>query len=318
MERVCGLVAALALSAASPCAAQQAAAAAPVDQTAATTDTALAFGASENRMTVPVLIGARGPWGFVIDTGAERTVVSRELAGQLGLQPGPTIRLIAMAGRSAVPTVIVPALSVSTVAASTITAPALEQRNLGAAGMLGIDALKGHRIDIDFPRSSMIVKPSRRRYVTAGNHGDEVVVVAKSQFGQLIVTDASWRGKRIAVVIDTGSTLSVGNPALLALMAGRARKVGQTSAISVTGATLIADLHVVDDLAIGGIGLNQVPVAFADAPPFHRFGLSRRPALMLGMDILRLFRRVRIDFANRDIQFTLPPGTGIRMGPSGA
>ena len=318
MERVCGLVAALALSAASPCAAQQAAAAAPVDQTAATTDTALAFGASENRMTVPGLIGARGPWGFVIDTGAERTVVSRELAGQLGLQPGPTIRLIAMAGRSAVPTVIVPALSVSTVAASTITAPALEQRNLGAAGMLGIDALKGHRIDIDFPRSSMIVKPSRRRYVTAGNHGDEVVVVAKSQFGQLIVTDASWRGKRIAVVIDTGSTLSVGNPALLALMAGRARKVGQTSAISVTGATLIADLHVVDDLAIGGIGLNQVPVAFADAPPFHRFGLSRRPALMLGMDILRLFRRVRIDFANRDIQFTLPPGTGIRMGPSGA
>ena len=283
-----------------------------------TTDTGLTLGRAQNRMTVPVSIAAAGPWGFVIDTGAERTVVSRELAGQLGLQPGPTIRIVAMTGPSAVPTVIVPSLSVSSVAATTVTAPSLEQRDLGAPGMLGIDALQGHRIDIDFLRSSMTVKPSRKRFTQAGSHGDEVVVVARSLYGQLIVTDARWRGKRIAVVIDTGSSMTVGNPALLALVGSRARSIGPMTAVSVTGATLTADVHVVDDLAIGGIGLDQVSVAFADAAPFRRFGLTRRPALLLGMDTLRMFRRVRIDFANRDIIFTMPHrGDGPHVNPSG-
>ena len=38
-----------------------------------------------DRMTVPVLIGARGPFDFLIDTGSERTVLSREVAKKLGL-----------------------------------------------------------------------------------------------------------------------------------------------------------------------------------------------------------------------------------------
>ena len=211
-----------------------------------------------------------------------------------------------MTGPSAVGSVIVPALSVSSLAQPPITAPMLEAVDIGAAGILGIDTLQGHSIDIDFDRSAMTVRPSRRRRVTAGASGDEIVVVARSLFGQLIVTDAHWRGRRIAVVIDTGSAMTIGNPALLALMAARARPLGAIAAISVTGMTLQAQAYVVDDLSIGGVGFSNVPVAIADATPFHRFGLEHRPALMLGMDTLRLFRRVRIDFATRDVEFTLP------------
>ena len=282
------------------------------------TDTALSLGAAQNRMTVPVAIDTRGPWPFVIDTGAERTVVSRELAATLGLAAGPSLRVVAMTGPSIVPSVLVPALSVSALAQPTIVAPALEERNIGAPGMLGIDTLQGHSIDIDFDRSAMTVRPSRKRHVRAGVRGDEVVVVARSRFGQLIVTDARWRGRRISVVVDTGSSMTVGNPALLAMIGGQARPLGPTAALSVTGLTLQAQAFVVDDVAIGGIGLANMPVAIADAAPFHRFGLRRRPALLLGMDTLRLFRRVRIDFANRDIELTLPRGEGRRLGLPGS
>ncbi|WP_174293170.1 aspartyl protease family protein [Sphingomonas bacterium] len=278
------------------------------------TETALLLGTSQDRMTVPVSIGSHGPWPFIIDTGAERTVVSRQLAAQLGLDPGPELRVVAMTGPSAVGSVLIPQLSVSTLVQPTITAPLLEARNIGAAGMLGIDTLQGHSIDIDFDRSAMTVRPSRKRRVVAGSHGGEIVVVARPLFGQLIVTDARWRGKRIAVVIDTGAAMTVGNPALLAMMAGRARPLGPTSSISVTGLTLEAQAYLVSDLTIGGIGLANVPVAIADATPFHRFGLTSRPALMLGMDALRLFRRVKIDFANRDVEFTLPRSAGERLG----
>lgn len=269
-------------------------------------ETALALGLAQNRMTVPVSIDTRGPWPFVIDTGAERTVVSRQLATSLGLAAGPPLRVVAMTGPSLVQSVIVPGLGVSKLAQPTITAPALEAGNIGAAGILGIDTLQGHSIDIDFDRSAMTVRPSHRHRVIAGGHGDEIVVVAKSLFGQLIVTDASWRGTRIAVVIDTGSSMTIGNPALLRMMAARARPIGPTSAVSVTGLTLNAQAFLVNDLAIGGITFANVPVAIADAAPFRRFGLERRPALMLGMDALRRFRRVRIDFANRDVEFTMP------------
>ena len=307
--------------AATPAAAQQAAAPAPVTPppavTNTTTDTALSLGAAQNRMTVPVSIGTRGPWPFVIDTGAERTVVSRELAATLGLAAGPSLRVVAMTGPSIVASVLVPALSVSALAQPTIVAPALEARNIGAAGMLGIDALQGHSIDIDVDRAAMTVRPARRRHVKAGVRGDEVVVVARSRFGQLIVTDARWRGRRISVVIDTGSSMTIGNPALLAMLGRHARPLGATAALSVTGLTLQAQAYVVDDVAIGGIGLANMPVAIADAAPFHRFGLRRRPALLLGMDTLRLFRRVRIDFANRDIELTLPRGEGRRLGLPG-
>ena len=267
----------------------------------------LALGVAAGRMTVPVSIDRRGPWNFVIDTGAERTVVSRELAGVLGLSAGPRLRVIAMTGPSIVGSVIVPRLSVSTIARATIEAPALAARDLGAVGMLGIDALQGHSIRIDFDRSQMTLRPSRRRGGrTPPAIPGEVVVTARSLFGQLIVTNAFWHGKRISVVIDTGSPVTVGNAALLAAITRRPKLIGPMALTSATGGVLDTTAFAVDRLDIGGIGFNNVTVAFSDVPPFARFGLANTPALLLGMDALKLFRQVDIDFANREIRFAAP------------
>ncbi|WP_425228706.1 aspartyl protease family protein [Sphingomonas sp.] len=268
----------------------------------------LAIGANAGRMTVPVSIDQRGPWNFIIDTGAERTVVSRELAGVLGLASGPQLRVIAMTGPAITSSVVVPHLSVSTVAHEAIEAPALEARDLGAVGMLGIDALQGHAVSIDFDHDRMTLRPSRRRANGARQAAmaNEVVVTARSLYGQLIVTDAFFHGRRIAVVIDTGSPVTVGNTALLAAVTRRARSLGPLQLTSATGGTLTTDARSVDELSIGGIGFQNVRVAFSDVPPFARFGLTGKPALMLGMDALRLFRQVDIDFANREIRFALP------------
>ncbi|MEI9853098.1 MAG: aspartyl protease family protein [Sphingomonas sp.] len=54
--------------------------------------TLLDLGQLDDRLTVAVAVGSSGPYNFIIDTGAERTVVSRELAGQLGLAAGAPVR----------------------------------------------------------------------------------------------------------------------------------------------------------------------------------------------------------------------------------
>ena len=62
----------------------------------------------------------------------------------------------------------------------------------------------------------------------------------------------------------------------------------------------------VEAIRIGGFTMTDVGVAFVDAHPFKRFGLLNKPAMLLGMDTLRAFRRVSVDFAQRKVRFLLP------------
>ena len=264
------------------------------------------------RMTVPVTIGPAGPYRFIVDTGSERTVISRELAGTLRLAPGRSVHVTAMAGSARFDTVVIPDLRVGSpgdgarLVGRRIEAPAFVQHNLGAPGLVGIDTLQGHAVMIDFASATMTVTPATKRTRREHFGPDDIVVRAKNLFGQLVVTDATYRGRKVRVVIDTGADTSLGNLALRTLAATGGATMTPLSVLSVTGGVLQTDYAVIDRVHIGEIGLNSLPVAFADAAPFARLGLSDRPALLLGMDALRLFGRVRIDFANREVRLAQP------------
>ncbi|HWK36834.1 aspartyl protease family protein [Sphingomonas sp.] len=290
----CG--AAALLIAALPCAAQPAPQQAPGQIAAAPLD----FEVEKGRMTVPVSVNGRGPFDFVIDTGSERSVMSRELAASLDLRPGPGARVLDFIGATAVETVHVPSLSISSLGARAIEAPALTMAHLGAPGLLGIDALQGHRVSIDFYRNRMEVRPAKRRPI------GQIIVDAELRAGQLIVTQASFQGQPIAVIVDTGSLVTVGNRAMLALARNPPKLIGPISVTAVTGRRFKADLVSVNNLRIGGVRFDNVGMSFADVAPFAQFGLRDTPALILGMSSLSLFQRVEIDFANREIAFTLP------------
>ncbi|WP_448663040.1 aspartyl protease family protein [Sphingomonas sp. CJ20] len=288
----------------------------PDPTTSATTlaETMLALGETDARLTVPVAVGTAGPYNFIIDTGAERTVVSRELAGALGLSRGAPVMLTSMTGTSRVDTVVVPALSIQSIGQQhSIVAPELDARNLGAVGLLGIDTLRNHQVTIDFDAGTMAVRPSTKRNRHAKRDPDEIVVTAKSLMGQLIVTDAYYESTRIQVVLDTGSQVTMGNSMLRKRVGRRAMGGQQIQLTSVTGQTALADYTQVPNVKIGQVGFDALPVAFADVRPFERFGLTKRPALLLGMDALRSFRRVEIDFPNRQVRFLMPRGVAVPM-----
>jgi len=272
--------------------------------------TLLMLGEVDKRLTVPVAVNASGPYNFIIDTGAERTVVSRELANSLRLNSGKPVTVVSMAGRSEVDTVLVPDLTIKSIGIQhSVVAPKLEARNLGAIGLLGIDTLRDHQVSIDFERGTMEVRRSEKRDKVRRRLNDEIVVTAKSLFGQLIVTDAYYGTTRIQVVLDTGSQVSMGNAALRKRVLGRSRKTQPVELTDVTGDKAIADYTTVPDIRIGDVVFGSMPVAFAEVAPFARFGLTKRPALLLGMDALRSFRRVDIDFPNRQVRFRMPDGT---------
>lgn len=262
---------------------------------------------SNDRMSVPVTISGGGPYRFIVDTGAQRTVISRELAGRLGLAPGPNVRMTAMAGTTDVGTVVIPLISVSTMGGTRIEAPSLESRNLGAPGILGIDTLQGHALSIDFERQIMLVTPSVKRRHKINAAPGEIVVQAKSVFGEMIVTDARYRGQRVRVILDTGSGVTMGNLALQRRVARHTKDVQQIPILDVAGASMLVDYTQIDRFEIGDVTIANLPIAFADCEPFRHFGLTDQPALLLGMDALRLFRHVKIDFANREVRLLIAP-----------
>jgi predicted aspartyl protease len=276
-----------------------------IDNTLEIEGEALAADQLKKRLFIDVKVNNSGPHRFLVDSGADRSVVSDGLALQLGLPAGVPVRVQGMAGMREVATVEVAALSLGQSDIGPITAPALAARHLGADGLIGIDALADQRLMLDFDKRTITVQDSRRPYV--GSSSGEIVVTARRRKGQLIITQASVEDRGVSAVIDTGSEITLGNPALRQRLFGNRRPTGMRDIelLSVTGQVLHAEAITLNNVRIGGLFLNNVVVAFADAPPFRLFGLSERPAIFLGSDLLSSFRRVSLDFRNRKVRFTL-------------
>ena len=157
---------------------------------------------------------------------------------------------------------------------------------------------------LDFDARTITVQDAR---VAPVNQAGEIVVTARLRKGQLIITQAGIDDTRISAVIDTGSEVTLANMALRRKLFGtRPQRDPRTiTLVSVTGQTLQAEAVTLRRIRIGGVYLDNVVVAFADAPPFRLFGLDKQPALFLGSDLLKSFHRVSLDFRNRKVRFWL-------------
>ena len=55
-------------------------------------------------------------------------------------------------------------------------------------------------------------------------------------------------------------------------------------------------------MRLGGLVVNNMPIAYADLHTFARFGLQNKPSILLGMDVLHaIFDRVLVDFKARKV-----------------
>ncbi len=264
------------------------------------------------RMTVPITIGGRGPFHFIIDTGAERTVISRELAGRLALDSSAMVTLASVADVRQVPTVIIPRLDVGRRSLTSVQAPALLQNHIGADGMLGVDSLRNQRVVFNFERQEM--RLSRSAAEDDRWPSDTIVVTAQTRLGRMVLADATVDGLRVRAIVDTGSEITVGNEALRQRLIGRGRIDPNLSlqVTSVTGATVDLNYMVTRRLRIGGALVNNLPIAFGGLELFRQLDLEHRPAILLGMDALKLFRQVSIDFGARRLR--LVPGPTSQLG----
>ncbi len=253
------------------------------------------------RFTLPVTVNGTGPFAFMIDTGSQATAITHEIRSALDLAPAGTAVLVGMASRRNVDLANVERIDFGSNSFTDFVAPVLMREHVGADGIIGLDALQDFRVLIDFRNHTIAVEDAAAK---ESNRGFEIIVRARQELGQLLITNALVEGVRATVIIDTGAQSSLGNIALRERI--RAKRAQAVVTTDVNGVDLIGQLAFVRSLSIQGLALTDVPLTFADTPAFAALGFTNKPVLSLGMQHLALFDRVAIDFARQRVLFDVP------------
>lgn len=257
-----------------------------------------------SRMTVEVNINGNGPHKFVVDSGADTSVIGSKLAAELSLPSAEPVLLHAMTETTTVNTVAVDSLQLGPSTVTNLELPVLKENDIGGDGMIGLDALVEQRLMLDFEKRIITVED---QYEEPADFGpNEIIVTGKLRRGQLILTEVEAQGQRVDAIIDTGTEVTIGNLALRDALLRRRDRDGETFTIfGVTGAAADVEFARIRRLQLGPIRFSNVTIAFADVPPFEVFGVKDEPSLLLGTDLMETFRRVSLDFAERKVRFQL-------------
>jgi hypothetical protein len=176
-------------------------------------------------------------------------------------------------------------------------------------GYLGLDVLDERRVIFDFRARTLTVTESRGFFSSLWSHGNEAVVRTLGSSGRLRATNCLVNGVRAAAFVDTGAEVSVSNPALYAALRRHApdRQVlhGPVALYGVTGGRVLGLDTNVDEIRLDRLALTYTELVVAGLEVFDLWGLTAEPALLIGMDCLRRFTRVSIDYGRKQLRFDL-------------
>lgn len=288
--------------------------AAPGDPAPEATTSVLTGQDRYDHMTARVFINGQGPFNFLVDTGANRSAISEEVAARLALPMGPSVAVNTVVGSQVRPTVVVDELRLGGRVQRRVTLPTLAITGVAADGVIGVDWLRDKRLTFHFGDRRLDIAGPAVGVGLVAHSG--VVLPARMQSGQLSLIDARIGARPIAAMIDTGAQSTLGNRALQALIAGQqgptplSRRVGIHT---VTGERVEGDLMRIPALRLGGAMFRQAPVIFADLKVFDLWGMQQQPALVLGLDLIAMFDRVTLDYSRREVRLEVDRARGATM-----
>jgi predicted aspartyl protease len=262
-----------------------------------------------NRLTTTVLINGQGPYHFLVDTGAERTLIADDLAVRLALPRGHKVMVEGIIRGEPTDLVNIERLQMGRLVCPRLEVPVLPRSMLNVDGYLGLDVLDQRRVILDFRARTITVAEPQGFFSALWAHGNEAVVHTMGSSGRLRATDCFVNGVRASAFIDTGAEVSIMNPALYDALQRRAarRQVvhGPVGIYGVTGGSMTGLDTAVDQIQLGELNLTYMTLVVARLDVFDVWGLSREPALLFGMDCLRRFARVSIDYGRKELRFEL-------------
>lgn len=212
-------------------------------------------------VTVPVTIGSRGPFRFLLDTGSTHSAVTPELARALAARAIARAAVTASAGTVeclvvALETVAVGPVAVDELAATELPAGAGARLGPGIDGILGQDFLARFSFTIDYERSRILWHDGSGAAAAARESSGIRLALVPSQDRFVVELPQPGRPQALRVVPDSGAdTLVLYDDSLVAALVGEWAP-GTAELASPTG-TQAVRTGIVDRLRVGAATLDR-------------------------------------------------------------
>lgn len=261
------------------------------------------------RVTVPVMVNGRGPFNFAIDSAANCSVIAEDLLPELSMTPQSRLVMHTLVGAEEVDAVFADQIeSGSLREASTRLAVGRRTALEGLDGLIGADLLIGRRLTLRFRGAARArIGQSRRTergFLDPVDPKARLIAPAEERFNGLLMVPAMTGSARSVAIVDSGAAVTVLNRA--AAIAGGAQSWRMRSGErfsrlqSPTGRSAEAEVMLLPLLRVAEASIFNVPVLAGDFHVFNLWGVSDRPAMLMGVDVLGLFESVTIDLKRRE------------------
>jgi Aspartyl protease len=264
--------------------------------------------AGDGHDTVPAFVNGKGPFAFILDTGADGSALYQWFAKKQHLSKGKVRDVGGQTGVVSSPTFKLKSLSVDGHAIHNIVADGLPNRHDAGvqAGVAGNDLMDGTIAIFDFPCRTVDIRPkpvdvhalvpSASVMVQGGSVPDGTQLTLPVTVGGvegIAYLDTGSRDTRISPSFAAAAHIDPSSPAFrdADLIFGFKSK-GTVSRIGPIGAVQFA-----------GITLTHAEARVIDLPLFGTFRPGGPPAMILGMDLMQGYRLV-YDHEARRFWFT--------------
>lgn len=266
-------------------------------------------GGAQPLLLLPVQVNERGPFQFVLDTGAGTTLLTPALAESLGVQSSGTKQGRTAGGAVEVALAVVESLGIGKLRRSNLQVAIFDlsriSQTIGAPldGDLGYNFLKDFRLTIDFERGELrLDDPKRSEYV-----GPPPLVELPMRLAHpakpliLIEVFAGQRGP-FQFAVDTGTSTSTISPRVARDLGLQAQPIGN---VTTGGAAIALTAARLDVLRVGDAAVRSLDVLIGDFLEMLSQAVGQQLDGIVGYNYLRHFR-VAIDYPNESFSL-FPP-----------
>lgn len=253
------------------------------------------------RVVVPVTVNGKGPFRFIVDTGATHSTVTPDLVRALGLKPSeiPMVVLNGITGTAQVSAVTLDKLQTGNLTEDGLLVPVVWGSVMaGADGILGAAGLTEKSLSVDFERNRVEISDGVRAAV---REAALRIHATRVMHGLMVLTIRVGKVHALGV-IDTGSERTLGNLALRDALEQRRRPGTVAMVTSVYGATAQVEpgeIWRAPTIVIDSLRITDVEVVYGDFHVFKVWDMQDKPAMIIGMDVLGTVGSLGIDFKNQ-------------------
>jgi predicted aspartyl protease len=270
----------------------------------------------EGWVTVSVMVNGKGPYDFILDSGATITATFQNLADEHAFTPAARapIRILGLAGSEVLPAVIIGDLTIGGQPMARhvgVVLPDWRETRRTPGGILGLDFLTRYTVLFDADKQTIRLY-DRRDPVKDLPRGWSKTRMRAEDFsdgaGTLYRITVGLQGRRVPCIIDLGASGTLINYRAMQRLLGGVFINGSRNTGFSTGSRLrdIFDrVKIANHVRIGTIRIARAKwrkrvLTVFDAPIFEELGVDKTPFCLVGADLMTE-RSFIFDFAREQL-----------------